>query len=306
MNNFGKRLFSQDRESTASIVSRELLSNGILGADITSGDIMHVYSSLKKIRNAADFTSIGKTLPNQGEKTINNLSPIWGVIVETREHPELEFVLNNFIKNVQIPIQIFHGNNNLDFIMSTTIAELVRDGKVHLTRLNTNKLCAKRYNALLLSKGFWRSILGRKKILIFQTDAVSCKHSDYTINDFVSYDYIGSNWNQNRPVGLIIDGGNGGLSLRDWGKSHECLSRFPPEQWYGGEDGYFAFHVELIGGKVGKGDECSKFSTQREFLFKSWGAHKVSSLSKRDQYAFLSYCPAANFMLGENNNGNQP
>jgi len=301
MSNFIKRLFSQNKKSTAKIVSEELINKGVLQANITSGHIMHVYNSLRKTHDAPDFASIGEILPNQYEKTINKSCPIWGVIVETRKHLSLELVVNNYIKNVQIPIQVFHGNNNLDFIMSTTIAELVRNGKVHLTQLDIDELCANKYNTVFLSKSFWRNILGRKKILIFQTDTVSCDHSDYTINDFVSYDYIGSKWNQHRPVGIIIDGGSGGLSLRDWEKSYECLNHFPPEHWCGGEDSYFAFHIELIGGKVGNGNECAKFSTQNEFLFKSWGGHKISCLSKKDQTAFLNYCQKAKFMLEKAN-----
>jgi len=291
------RLFSQNEESTAEIVSRDLLTKGVLRADITSEHILHVYSSLKKISNAPDFASIGEILPNQCENTINKLFPIWAVIVETRKHPALDRVVDYLIKNTQIPIQIFHGNNNLDFIMSTTISELVRSGQVHLTQLNIDELCANKYNALFLSKRFWRTVFGRKKILIFQTDAITCSHSDYTINDFVSYDYIGSKWSRQRPVGLIIDGGNGGLSLRDWEKTYECLSRFQPEHWCGGEDGYFAFHIDLIGGKVGKDNDCAKFSTMSEFLSKSWGAHKISLLNKNAQVAFLNYCQEAKFIL---------
>ena len=181
--------------------------------------------------------------------------------------------------------------------MSTNIANLVNEGKVYLTPLNVDGLNAVRYNALLLSKGFWEKVIGRRKILVFQTDAVSCDSSDYVVDDFISYDYLGSKWSRDRKFGIIADGGNGGLSLRDWEKTYSCLNRFPPEHWRGGEDDYFAFHVELIGGKVGKGKECAKFSTQHDFLYRSFGAHKISCLSKKDQKGFLNYCPEAKFLL---------
>jgi len=64
-----------------------------------------------------------------------------------------------------------------------------------------------------------------------------------------------------RPIGMIIDGGNGGLSLRDWGEPVKSLERFSTRFWPGGEDGYFAFHMGLIGGRIGHCNECAKFST---------------------------------------------
>jgi hypothetical protein len=292
-----KRFFTGEEQSTARVVSEELLKKGVLEANITGEDIGHVYRSLRRLSSAPDFTSLDEILPSRCAVSIDMRCPIWGVIVETREHPAIDRVVNNFIDNVQIPIQIFHGNRNLEFIMSTSIAKLARDGRVHLTRLATDDLGAAKYNALLLSHRFWDSVLGRKKILIFQTDAVSCKHSDYTLGDFASYDYIGSKWRRQRPVGLIIEGGSGGLSLRDWERTYECLSRFPPHHWCGGEDGYFGFHIELMGGKVGRGNECAKFSTESEFLFKSWGGHQISRLSKKAQAAFLDYCQDAEVML---------
>jgi uncharacterized protein DUF5672 len=294
---FIKRFFDGENPSTATVVSGDLLKEGVLRANITGEHIRHVYSSLKRLSSAPDFTSLDEMLPSRSEVPIDTVCPIWGVIVETREHPALDRVVNNFLDNVQIPIQIFHGNKNLEFIMSTSIAKLARDGRVHLTRLATDDLGAAKYNALLLSQRFWDSVIGRKKVLIFQTDAVSCKHSDYTLGDFASYDYIGSKWRRQRPVGLIIDGGSGGLSLRDWEKTHECLSRFPPQHWCGGEDGYFGFHIELMGGKVGRGNECAKFSTESEFLFKSWGGHQISRLSRKAQAAFLDYCQDAEVTL---------
>ncbi len=123
--------------------------------------------------------------------------------------------------------------------MSTNISKHVNAGKIHLTQLNTSTLNSNQYNSLLLSKGFWKHLISRRKILIFQTDSIICPNSDFTIEDFTSYDYIGSKWPRVRPVGLIIDGGNGGLSLRDWNLSIDCLNRFPTKKWCGGEDGYY-------------------------------------------------------------------
>jgi hypothetical protein len=218
---------------------------------------------------------------------------VLGVIVETRQHPALEYVIELFSEDLEIPIQLLHGARNEAFIRESTISALVAQGKVVLTGLETDTLTPADYNALLLSREFWHALAGRGKVLIFQTDSVLCGKSGFQLEDFVDYDYIGSNWPRRRPIGLIIDGGSGGLSLRDWGRSVECLDRFPALHWKGGEDAYFAFHMELIGALVGKPDACARFSTQSEFLANSFGAHQISLLSEQDQAEFLRYCPEA-------------
>jgi len=296
MKNSIKNLFLKYKKSTAQIIHNELINKGILQKNITSRDIKNLYNTLKIISSMPDFSRIRNILQNPTTK-INKSLPILGVIVETRKHPDLSFVINNFLDNTHVPVQLFHGKDNLNYIMSTSISKLINDKKVYLTQLEINNLSSNLYNALFLSKEFWNNLISKNKILVFQTDAIICSHSNYSINDFISFDYIGSKWPRNRPVGLIMDGGNGGLSLRDWKKSYDCLNRFPSKYWVGGEDGYFAFHIDLIGGKVARNNECAKFSTQEEFLFKSWGAHQVSCLNKKEQLNFIEYCEEAKFLI---------
>ncbi|MCC3862332.1 DUF5672 family protein [Pseudemcibacter aquimaris] len=286
------------KNSSAQIIYKILTKQGVCRENIVGSHIAHMYNSLRTLSSVPDFQSIVGILPNQRKHELGEDVPVLGVIVETREHPQLSFVIENVIENTGIPVQLFHGEKNLEFILNSPISKWIKSGQVHLTLLNTDELCARKYNALFLSKEFWHNVRGRKKILIFQTDAIICSNSEYSLDDFQSYDYIGSKWNRNRTLGLIIDGGNGGLSLRDWSKTYECIERFPAEFWRGGEDGYFAFHIDLIGGKVGREDECAKFSTQYQFLYNSFGAHQLSCLiEKTDREAFKDYCPESAFMI---------
>src|ERR1051325_8214176 len=149
---FIRRFVGGETQSTTTVISRDLLKQGVLQANITGEHIRHVYSFLRRVKNAPDFTSIDEMLPSRSEVPVDTRCPIWGVIVETREHPAIDRVVNNFLENVQIPIQMFHGNKNLEFIMSTSIPKLARDGRVHLTRLATDELPATKYNALFLSQ----------------------------------------------------------------------------------------------------------------------------------------------------------
>lgn len=294
---YGRHLLTYEQETTAEKLKRELSNKGVLTKDIGSEHIMPVYASLRKISSAPKQISVIEILPNNLDQVVKKSPPVFGVIVETRKHDAIDTIVNSFINNLNIPVQIFHGNRNRDFILSTSISELVKKRVVYLTHLDIDDLCASKYNELFLSKTFWKRIVGRNKILIFQTDSFLCSNSDYTIKNFMKYDYIGSKWPRYRPVGLIMDGGSGGLSLRDWGKTYECLKRFPPKYWWGGEDGYFAFHIELMEGKIGRDNDCAKFSTQDEFLFKSWGGHKIACLRKEDQDDFFDYCPEAKLMM---------
>jgi Protein of unknown function (DUF5672) len=158
-------------------------------------------------------------------------------------------------------------------------------------------LLARGYNAILMSEKFWGIFAKFEKVLIFQTDAICCPESPYKLTDFLHFDYIGAGWKRERPFGLTIDGGVGGLSLRDVQLSLECLRRFSPRPWPNGEDGYFAFHVELIGGKVGKSEDCAKFCTQNSFTHQSFGGHQLARLSVSDHAKFRAYCPEVENIL---------
>ena len=64
------------------------------------------------------------------------------------------------------------------------------------------------YSRLLAHPAFWEA-MHADKVLIFQVDSVLCSGSNYSIDDFLAYDYIGAPWiHAGRGVG------NGGLSLR--------------------------------------------------------------------------------------------
>jgi len=220
-----------------------------------------------------------------------------GVIVETRKSVDLEFVVTNFIQQTKLPVQLFHGLGNKEFILSSKLSEYITSGEVILHELFTDSLKRSDYNAIFLTKHFWELLVSRGKIFVFQTDSIICENSESCIEDFLRFDYIGSKWQRERPIGLTIDGGSGGLSIRDWQKSMECLDAFPSRFWKGGEDGFFAFHIELIGGEVGTDEDCGRFSTQEYFTHYSYGAHKASLLPASQHEKFLKYCPEAEFMF---------
>lgn len=285
------------RAKSAQDIVNHFARKGIARDEITGEHLSHVYRRLKILPGAPNFSQIAEILPKHAPRFPAANSAIVGVIIETRRHPKLEPLVSSFSRALNIPIRLFHGTENLDWLMSGSIATLVKNGHVNLVQLEAGSLDASRYNALLLIPAFWDLIGTQNKILVFQTDTVLCSGSEYTLSDFLSFDYIGSKWQRRRPIGIRADGGNGGLSLRDWRKSYECLSRFPPQRWTGGEDGYFAFHLDIMGGRIGRDGDCAKFSTQYEYLAKSFGAHDISWLDRESRKEFIKYCPEAAFML---------
>lgn len=281
-------------ESSATTIARQIYEQqGITRSDICNADLSDIYHGLTTVYPPANIAQAGDMLARVDRSAGENCEPFWGVIVETRKHHALEAVISSVLEVCNIPVQLFHGARNREFIMSTSIAEMVENGKVVLTELDFQHLEARDYNGLMLYPGFWECMTGRSKILVFQTDSLCCGKSSYTLNDFSAFDYIGCNWDRRRPAGLIVDGGNGGFSLRDWSKSMKCLECFDPLLWPGGEDGYFAFHMELMGAHVATYEECGKFGTQRDFLDNSLGCHQVTLLERPQLEAFMTYCPEA-------------
>ena len=282
-------------ESTAQAIVRCLVAKGVRREKISAHDLQPYYRAMTTTNAAPTYLEGSSTEAVQTSESDNN--PVCAVIVETRQHPLLEYVVCQFARNLDIGIQIFHGRDNRRFITESKIGGLIESGQAQLTDMGVHDFSLLHYNKLLLSRSFWESVCGRGKVLFFQTDSILCENSGYTLNDFLEFDYIGSSWNRKRPVGIIIDGGSGGLSLRDWRLTMECFERFPVHYWPGGEDGYFAFHFDLMGGNVARKDDCGRFSTQSNFTSRSFGAHQIQNLSASALHKFLAYCPEAQIIL---------
>lgn len=280
--------------STAQSLRRRLAKTGVTPDKIEAHHISRIYRDMKGKWSAPDFDKIAhvvQALPRA--KPLD--AELTGVIIETRRHKNIRLVLESFLNAVDMPVQFFHGVDNEDYL-KTELPTPIRE-RISFVKLPVGTFDANSYNALLLSEPFWTALAGRKKILVFQTDALVCENSCFDIREFLGFDYIGSLWRRKRRIGIVADGGNGGLSLRDWHRSVECLRRFPAAEWRGGEDGYFAFHLDLLGYRIAKPANCARFSTQEKFLYRSWGVHQPSLLKSADRDRFFAYCPEAHHLV---------
>jgi hypothetical protein len=274
--------------STASTLRATLEAAGTTPDAICPEDLADTYAMLNADSPPAQIDRPAEMMAPLATKDPGT-DPL-GVIVETRPHPLLETVTRQVLDQ-GITVQIFHGTENADFVADHFAGDIAA-GRVHLTPMTYDTLGRDDYNGLFLCRPFWEALVSRGKILIFQTDALLCPGSPFSLDDFLAFDYIGSAWGRHRRRGIVVDGGNGGLSLRDWQLSTECLDRFPPEVWWaGGEDSYFGFHIDLIGGRVARPDEAARFGTQFWFLEDSFGAHKPNQLDILGQALFLAWYP---------------
>lgn len=142
------------------------------------------------------------------------------VIVETRKHKALSFVLENIMTNIpkDWKLQIFHGLDNLQYIKN-----ILKDNKflksiedrIIFTSLNISSVTQEASSEIMLSKELWESVEG-ETILYFECDSILCPNSEYKVSDFEHFDYIGGYWgkdlyklDEKYPVVM-----NGGISIR--------------------------------------------------------------------------------------------
>ena len=295
------KCFIANYQPTSSVVALKYLTANKLDIDqISIKDLAFLYKNIRpwKLSSTAEGQKFVSAILAPLKNEIFVTDDCIGVIVETRPHSALEFVVCNFVEQTGKRVQLFHGKNNFTFILKSKISNLVNNGMVFLVKLEIDDLNANYYNSLFLNEKFWRLIVARNKVIVFQTDSVICKSSSYRLSDFIHFDYIGAWWhNRLMPNGLILDGGVGGFSIRDYELSIESVRRFTTNTWQGGEDDFFAFHIELLGGKVGKKSDCIKFCTQNEFITESYSAHQVTNLNAKALKKFLQYCPDAQKIL---------
>ena len=143
------------------------------------------------------------------------------VIVETRKHKALKFVLNNVMSNLseEWTLQIFHGLNNLDYIKNVidgnSFLRSIKN-KIIFTNLNIESITADDSSlGIMLTEKFWNDVVG-ETVLYLECDSMLCPNSSFKVNDFEHFDYIGGYWgnteyplDEEYPVVM-----NGGLSIR--------------------------------------------------------------------------------------------
>ncbi len=224
--------------------------------------------------------------------------PLVAAIVEPRENNLLS-TLNHFIKVMPryTHFQVYHGTNNQE-VLYRNFKPYILSGKISLWNLGVPNLTIQGYNALLTSKTFWNTIQS-ERVLIFQTDAITCSQSPFNIENFVEYDFVGA------PIAryirilisiMFLGKGyvtrhtrfyNGGLSYRTKSKMLAVIEEYPWDQLVP-EDIWFCTFLPRVGGVLPDIKQARKFSFESEKLdYIPWGIHKP-----RKEYTQLNkVCP---------------
>ena len=168
-------------------------------------------------------------------------SPYVAVIIETRPHYALEYVVKNVMAHLSSAwsLHVFHGKLNGDFAQ-TVLSSL---HGVKYTELDIEVTSVRSYNSLMKSANLWLA-LDAEKALIFQVDSVMVRQLDRRM---LMYDYIGAPWGKEnvRWPSAAPDGvGNGGFSLRSVQAMLDVIAEHGEDPTSAEpEDVYFAHHL---------------------------------------------------------------
>jgi|TARA_Y100000296_G_scaffold82160_1_gene110834 hypothetical protein len=141
------------------------------------------------------------------------------VIVETRRHKALPFVLNNVMSILpdEWELQIFHGSNNLNYLVEVVQSDVVlKNRDVYFNDLKIDSVSADDSSLeIMLTEDFWNQIIG-ETVLYFECDSMLCFNSEHKVEDFEHFNYIGGYWGNQL---YDLDGKypvvmNGGVSIR--------------------------------------------------------------------------------------------
>lgn len=224
--------------------------------------------------------------------------PLVAVIVEPREE-NLVKIVRHFMRVMPhyTHFQIYHGTKNKNLLINNFTDEIYI-GKISLWDMGVDNLTIQGYSALLTSKEFWQTVQS-ERVLIFQTDAITCGQSKFKIEDFWDYDFVGApvaNYISALIVVLFMGKGyltghtnfyNGGLSYRTRSKMLAVIEEHPWDQLCT-EDVWFCTFLPRVGGRLPDRETARKFSFEAEELVGTpWGVHKP----RKERGALMDVCP---------------
>ncbi|GGE39166.1 DUF5672 family protein [Actibacterium pelagium] len=280
----------QSPTSAAKLLT-DLSLRGKEASQIEAEDVNELYEKYSSYVDAPTFPEGGFKFKRLHHT--NTFHDVFGFIVETRETPVLRYVIQNYLTYGEGPVHLILGPSTRKILRRSFFRNAIERGDLFVSMLDRDYLPATNYNALLMSEEFWNELIPGRKAVCFQTDSCICPQSKFSLNDFIDFDYIGSDWKEKRPHGMKIAGGCGGFSLRDVALSKAAVERFHTNLWRAGEDDFFGFHIELLQGKVASKESRGKFCSQSWFDYPSFAAHSVGHMRPKTRLEFFKYCPEA-------------
>lgn len=194
-------------------------------------------------------------------RTHPETAPLRGVLIETRDHPDLEYTLKNF--SCMLPfasLTVFHSIEN-----EKRLKQIIGAG-TNVEFINVRKnFTRETWNAFMLRPDTWSRLQDADRILIFNIDT-GIRKNDFL--RFMHWAYVGSPWNHFPTGDQRVFQGNGGFSLRDpklmkiIAECHGPPSHVVPDPNVFPEDVFFASHCVYRGACMPTWAQANQFSTE--------------------------------------------
>lgn len=237
------------------------------------------------------------------------MSSIVGILIEPRKCKQVFYLILNFfnVLNNKYRLYFFCGKGHSSYYKNNLKSTYFFD-KINFHELDTQNLVASEYNNLLKTLNFWNKIK-EDYALIIQTDGCLCKKSNFKLQDFIQYDYIGGYaikncWTkETKELDLkknLFQCYNGGFSFRKINSIKKVLTTFPPKKYlkfdqnqdfeHYGEDLYFVIGMLKLGFTVGNDKFATNFCTHTSYINNTFCVHKLNYYNKKDAQRFFNYC----------------
>lgn len=237
---------------------------------------------------------------------------VCGVLVEPRRMVNVHLLIDNFEKVMPGRVLFFFcGKSSYEYYSEYYSG----NNFIRLIDLGVDNLRANEHNDLWKTKKFWDTFDGYTHVLTIQTDGCLCEKSEYKIEDFFKYDFVGGYtpnkwwWKETNGLHNYSDYQcfNGGFSFRKIKAMKDVIQKFPPLPSEAfrenlpfnayGEDLYFVVGLLKMNKydenyKVGLDEMATKFCTHTHYLHKTFCVHKLDNYVDDQQLtSFLQYCP---------------
>ena len=244
-----------------------------------------------------------------------NIPKVCGVLVEPRQFYNIHDLIENFMKVMSSRVLYFFcGNSEFEYYKNYYCNEPF----VKVKNLGVDNLNAKQHNDLWKTLEFWNNFTDYTHVLTIQTDGCLCENSEFTIEHFFKYDFVGGYtpnkwwWKETEGLHKYSDYQcfNGGFSFRNISAMKDVLNTFTPlptEDFSQGlsfksygEDLYFVVGLLRLNSmrdqgfkyNVGLDEFATNFCTHTHFLRKTFCVHKYDNYVSRNLLnKFLEYCP---------------
>ncbi len=246
---------------------------------------------------------------------------VCGVLIELKHKLNIGILVDNF--KLVMPGRVlffFCGKSDYEYY------KMYYDGDNIIKIVNTgvDNFTMEEYNDFLKKLDFWNNFKDYTHILTINTRGCLCENSQYKIEDFFKYDFVGGYtpskfwWNETQGLHNFSDYQcfNGGFSFRRIGAMKDVLLNFPPLptntlnenvsfRSYT-EDLYFVIGLLILNSsgnkkmyRIGLDELASKFCSYTHYLDKTFCVNELDNyIISQELDKFLKYCPLfKNFMI---------